>query len=193
MNNTEAFPLYWPEGRQRTKHLRERSRFKTTFGRARSSIMYELRLLGAEEVILSTNIPLRGDGLPYANAREPEDPGVAVYFTYKKNKMSFACDRWDCVRDNLQAVGHTIEALRAIARWGTGDMMESAFKGFTALPAPRGTSWRDVLGITTGAPDTQAIETAYRRLRSQHHPDKGGDPGLFHAIQCAYEKALQET
>ena len=189
---TEAFPLYWPEGRPRTNRAqRERSRFNTTFGTARNSIMHELHLLGSKDVILSTNIPLRRDGLPYASVQEPEDPGVAVYFTYNKNKMSFACDRWDRARDNLQAVGHTIAALRGIARWGTGNMMEAAFKGFTALPAPGPVlSWREVLGIRNSSHDPSEVEAAYRRLRSQYHPDKGGDPKKFHEIQMAYEKFI---
>lgn len=39
---TEAFPLYWPEGRPRTAQFRrERSRFKTTFAMARDSILLE--------------------------------------------------------------------------------------------------------------------------------------------------------
>lgn len=34
------------------------------------------------------------------------------------------------------------------------------------------------------------IEAAYRRLRSQHHPDRGGDAAQFHRITKAYEEAM---
>lgn len=189
---TEAYPLCWPEGRPRTdKHRRERSRFNTTFGKARDSLLSSLRLLGARNVVLSTNIALRNDGLPYANYTPLTDAGVAVYFTYKKKQMCFACDRWDRVQDNAQAVRHTIDALRGVARWGTGDMMEAAFQGFTALPAPGAdhASWRDVLGIDVTAPITgDAINLRWKYLRSLHHPDKGGDPQKFAQVKAAYEQ-----
>jgi hypothetical protein len=191
----EAYPLYWPEGRPRTDgRRRERSRFKTTFGQARNALMAALRLLGAREVVLSTNIPLRNDGLPYASTRPPEDPGVAVYFTYKKNKMCFACDRWDRVQDNAQAIRHTIEALRGVARWGTGDMMEAAFRGFVALPPPgvATPSWKTVLGLgassEVGPCTAQALRARWKIVRSIHHPDKGGNADQFFEMKRAYEQ-----
>jgi hypothetical protein len=33
------------------------------------------------------------------------------------------------------------------------------------------------------------VEAAYRRLRSQHHPDRGGDAERFHAVQKAFDEA----
>lgn len=190
---TEAYPIAWPAGRPRTRiEARDRSRFRTTFGGACHSLMSELSRLGARNVVLSTNVPLRNDGMPYASAKPPEDTGVAVYFTYKKNQMCFACDRWDRVQDNIQAIRHTIAALRGVARWGTGDMMEAAFQGFTALPAPgEQKTWRGVLGFPNGVPTKAQVEGAYRRLRSQHHPDKGGDATLFHDVQLAYDQAIK--
>lgn len=139
---------------------------------------------------------LRNDGLPYANQRQPDDPGVAIYFEYKKRQMCFACDRWRKIEDNLQAVAKTIEALRGVARWGTGDMMESAFTGFTALPAPGPTTargWREVLGFPPDrTPPISEVESNYKYLRSQNHPDKGGSADKFNAVQAAWDQAKQE-
>jgi hypothetical protein len=39
------------------------------------------------------------------------------------------------IRDNLQAVAKTIEALRGIDRWGTREMVDAAFQAFAAIPA----------------------------------------------------------
>ena len=41
-------------------------------------LIWELKRLGARGMVLSTNVELRQDGLPYSNRRRPEDPGVAV-------------------------------------------------------------------------------------------------------------------
>jgi len=127
------------------------------------------------------------------NQRQPDDPGVAIYFEYKKRQMCFACDRWRKVEDNLQAVAKTIEALRGVARWGTGDMMEAAFTGFAALPAPGQTSlsWREILEVSPNA-SRDEVSMSYKTLRSRHHPDKGGDPVMFNAVQKAFEQAAKE-
>lgn len=63
----EAFPLYWPEGRPRTSY-RNQSRFdqQGKFAYVRDQLLNELKLLRAKNVIISTNIALRRDGLPLA-------------------------------------------------------------------------------------------------------------------------------
>lgn len=48
------------------------------------------------------------------------------------------------------------------------------------------TDYYQTLGVDRGAtPD--AIKKAYRKLASQHHPDKGGDKAKFQEIQSAYD------
>ncbi|KAF7958244.1 hypothetical protein AWV80_01355 [Cupriavidus sp. UYMU48A] len=102
--------------------------------------------------MISTNVPLRQDGLPYASYRKVDDEGVAVYFTLDGQQMSFACDRWNKVEHNMHAIVKTIDALRGIARWGTGDMMRAAFTGFAALPSPSTVrSWREIIGVRPGS------------------------------------------
>ena len=185
----EAFPLCWPPTRPRAKR-KDDSALRAPFAKSRDFIVKEVRLLGGTQLVVSTNIPLRRDGLPYAATTEPDDAGVAVYFTYKGKQMCFACDRWRKVASNMQAIAKTIEALRGVARWGTGDMMQAAFTGFAALPPPGATkSWRDVLGVEPFA-RKEEVEAAYKRLRSQHHPDKGGDPAQFDLVQKAYEQSM---
>lgn len=188
----ERYPLHWPEGRTRTRYP-ERSRFDTYFTVARDRLFLELERLGAKNVILSTNVELRRDGIPYANRREPHDAGVAVYFDYKGDPMCFACDRWDKVKDNIQAVGKTIEALRGIARWGTGDMMQKAFTGFAALPSPDAVTqrqWWQVLGVSQLASNDQ-IKAAHRKLAKQHHADTGADGSLMAEINAARDEGLK--
>lgn len=195
MESIEAWPLAWPSGRKRTSNWdRERAKFEVTFARARDNVIQEVTRLAGRypdpEIIISTNIALRRDGYPLANQRQPEDTGVAVYFTYKKRPMSFACDRWQKIEHNMQAIAKTIEALRGIARWGTGDMLEAAFTGFTALPAPNaGRPWREVMIFADSTPTREQLEQRWRDLRSSRHPDKGGTAAAFAELQAAYEDA----
>lgn len=191
----EAYPLYWPDGRpRRPGYNREAARFNATFARARDEVVRQVQLLVGRytksDLIVSTNIALRRDGLPLAGQRQPDDPGVAIYFTYRKKQVCFACDRWKKVEDNMHAIALTIDALRGINRWGTGDMVEAAFRGFEALPAPgKSMSWRDLFG-----PDTNAsnLDVRYRYARSAAHPDRGGSTEKFDAVQKAYEQACVE-
>lgn len=193
----EAYPLCWPAGKPRATS-RGHSNFKTNFGSARDKCRNEIYLLGGRDVIISTNIPLKGNGDPYADSRKNVgDTGVAVYFNYKKKAMAFCCDRWWRVEDNMHAISLTIGAMRGISRWGTGDMQEAAFTGFIALPAPGQTSrgWRQVFGVDEDCSFSMA-ETAYKILRSRNHPDKcPGDleaAARFDEVQKAYEQAKTE-
>ena len=47
-------------------------------------------------------------------------------------------------------------------------------------------NYYDVLGVPTDATEAD-IKKAFRKLASQHHPDKGGDTTKFQQIQEAYE------
>lgn len=183
----EAYPLTWPMGRPRSRSV-EPGRFTTALGAAINRVRREVELLGGTKLVISSNLPLRKDGLPMSRAGSIGDLGVAVYFELKKKPMCFACDRWDKVDHNMQAIAKTIEALRGIERWGSGQMVEQAFTGFLALPAPE-QPWQ-VLGISSHA-TTEEIETAYRRLAAEHHPDRGGDQQQMARINTARDELLR--
>lgn len=78
MTDVDAFPLQWPAHWPRTNSP-QRAQFDTTMAAARDGVLRELRLMGVSSgsVVISTDIPLRMDGLPKANRRVPDDPGVA--------------------------------------------------------------------------------------------------------------------
>ena len=79
----EAFPLQWPMGKARTAHP-ARSRFDTSQDKAVRSLIEEVRRLGGLNLVVSTNIELRRDGLPYASRREPADKGCRSVFRLQK-------------------------------------------------------------------------------------------------------------
>lgn len=195
-DNAQAYPLNWPTGRGRTQN-RQVARFSTNnragyYGRRAHSvgesvqeILHELELMGAKDAVVSTNIVLRNDGLPRSGQSQPGDPGVAVYFKYKKQPVCLACDQWTKVEDNLWAVALTLDAMRGIDRWGAAKL-EATFTGYAALPAPAGSQWWEVLGVAVSAPADQ-VRDAYRALVKKHHPDAGGDREQFLKVQEAYQ------
>jgi hypothetical protein len=154
-----------------------------------TAVREQVRLLSGTEVVISSNLPLRRDGMPYARETGIRDFGAAVYFNLNKRPVVFACDRWDSIAANVRAIAKTVEALRGIERWGSGDMARQAFTGFVALPPIQ--QWWQVLEVPSTATQAQ-IEDAYRRLASAHHPDKlNGDADLMARINRARDQAME--
>ncbi len=189
-----SWPLYWPDGWERKgRFQRKRASFgKTHVYEQSQEVLAELSRMGVRprDVVISTNLKLRQDGLPYANQRIPDDPGVAVWFTYKGQERVLACDIWDRGEHNLRAIAKHIDALRGQARWGVGSL-EQAFQGFTALPESAGTgsSCWSVLEISPDS-DARAIGDAFKRLAMKRHPDHGGSSEEFHALNEARKEAM---
>lgn len=191
----DRFPLTWPASQPRTKYRQDAAFKVDNFGRVRDELLHSVGLLGGRSVILSTNVALRQDGLPYANMPEPLDPGVAVYFDRRIGQelkpFCIACDTYRKVRWNLRAVWATVEALRSIQRHGASSMLEQAFTGFAALPPAHAVKpWREVLGVGPNAVEDD-VRHAYRELAAIHHPDRGGDHERMAEINRAYEEAVK--
>lgn len=144
--------------------------------------------MGGRDMIISSNLKVKANGLPYSSQRTPDDPGVAVYFKWKDRDVVFACDKWLDVEDNLWAIVKHIEALRGQERWGVGSL-DQAFAGYMQLPDPDQRQWWEVLGVAATA-DNEQIRQAYLRLAKQYHPDAGGDPVMFDQVQKAYDLAI---
>lgn len=188
----EAYPLQWPEGWPRTpSHKRGGSRFGKNMGFNQiGKLQNELRLLGAQNTVISSNVPLRNDGLPYASEskRRYDDPGVAVYFTLKRKPLSMARDIYWTPWENIRSLILTIDAIRSIERHGGSTMMERAFSGFAAIAPPDWKKpWREVFGVK---PDWQGDITAlYREKARNRHPDAGGSDTLMAELNVAYAEA----
>jgi hypothetical protein len=58
-------------------------------------------------------------------------------------------------------------------------------------PSPKRASAWAILEIEPGA-SVAAIKRAYRRRALETHPDRGGDPEIFRAVQRAYERAVDK-
>lgn len=195
-----AYPLAWPVRVPRTERTRrKRGSFGTknagsmkqpiTLSQALDRLEHELRLFGAKEIVVSSNVSLRMDGRARSGQGEPEDVGIACYFLIRDKPYCFPCDRWDRVADNVAAVAQHIDALRGIQRWGVGSV-EQAFQGYLALPEPaRLADWRRVF------PGASTIEEVNRQFLSKTfdcHPDRGGAHEQQVLLNEARRAALQE-
>lgn len=222
----EAFPLHWPQGwmrtpagqrqrakfhRQATKNSPSGSSYTTkesmTVASARKRLLSELGAftrvgqpwrVDPNQVVISSNLPVRLDGLPYSNVKEPADPGVAVYFLLDQVPHCLPCDRWATVADNIAAIAAHLGALRGMERWGVGDV-RAAFAGFRALP-PAGANVQPTFtveqaaqwlaeqsGLQCSAVDLIGvpanIQLAYRAAAKRLHPDAGGSAEAFSLLQ----------
>lgn len=188
---TKSFPLYWPEGWPRTEsYKRKRARFDDrSVHQGRRVLTEEVRRFGGTDLIMSSNLELRLDGIPRSGQRQPQDAGVAIFFKRSKQDMALACDVYTSVEDNLWALCRTLEALRQIERDGSPALINRAFKGFAALPDPDAREWWEELNIAKTA-SNEEIRAAYIQLAKIHHPDAGGNAEMFSRIQKAYDLAM---
>ncbi len=210
----QSYPLQWPTGQKRTKPAdRRHSKFGAipngSFSReppsayeAAKDLLHELKLLGAANAVITSQLPTRNDGLPYADGRS-DDPGIAVWFVLDGHERVFACDHWHRPGENLRAIALSIGAMRGLERWGMSDVIERAFAGFTALPpgAPVKRDWREVFGVqglvdTLMASDTDdliaVVKARHRKAIAAAHPDAGGDAAVAAELNAALDEAMAE-
>lgn len=203
----DSYPLQWPAGFPRCK-APIRSRFgrydysnrkaTLTLFKGRHEVYEQVRLLIGKRsldsfnCIISTNMKTRkSDGGVYANAKEPDDSGVAVYFVYEKEQHVLACDQWATVKENLHAIAKTVDAIRGLDRWGVSDMLKRIFTGFIGITDDAGKGWASILGVGAGA-TREELQRAYHNKMKTAHTDVGGSDEYAATVNIAYERALLE-
>lgn len=202
----------WPD-RLRDDDERDYSRFGSTYTGTRDLLLYEAERLDAHEVIVRLAVSereiIRDGSRLYANIA-PEHPGVLVALTLPGGDvLSLHCDLYRDNRrikgwgDNLRAIALSLEALRALDRWGATQGRQYA--GFQALPAgpetgngqPTPTEAALFIARHSGSTDPSllanllitepaALAAAYRAALKRLHPDHGGDAELFVRLQDAH-------
>lgn len=227
MTAPARYPLQWPVGWKRTPaEQRDSGRFGTTrqvhswrskenitIAQAVQRLLGELERMGIPEhdIVVSTNLRTRLDGLPRSDQAQPADPGVAVYWRDTlaaggPQDRCMAIDRYTKVEQNIAALAATIEAMRAIERHGGAAILNRAFTGFAALPAPivagMHRHWREVLDLREGtlngatghmgAVTVADVQRKYQRLAANYHPDRGGDLAKMAELNVARDEALKE-
>jgi len=200
----QPFPLQWPAGWARTdSSKRERALFRVTLTEGIQDLLYELRLMKADNVVITSDLPTTSKGVPYSSGKA-EDPGIAVWVVINGAERVFACDRWSTAAANLRAIGKTVEALRGLENWGAADMVTRAFSGFAALPPASAPwkGWRELLGkdvadayemgLVDKARTLETIKLRHRQAMQIAHPDKGGTNERAAELNVALQEAEAE-
>lgn len=178
----------WPYPEQQ----RVRSSFTAKWTETRDLLLAEADHVGAGLVVVQldlTRADLRQDGEIRASARLSSGR-VAVTLDSRHGAMRFACDRYlpgharsgPAWQHNVRAVALTLQALRAVDRYGAVHSAEQ-YRGFLALEGTPGSfasadealRWvRTRVGDEAGAAEPRAV---YRAAARRLHPDVGGDAG----------------
>lgn len=111
------YPLCWPDGRPRAKS-RKNSAFRVQFKTAIDDLAKEVRQLGKPASVTCD----AGGLIPI----ESPDPGVAVWIIVNGSLRCICCDEYSTLRENVRAVGLTLEALRAVDSTWLDDARPSA-------------------------------------------------------------------
>lgn len=169
-------------------HFPERSRFRSDWRTTLAELSYEIERLGGTSWVLQIDVSeydLRKDGGLRANARPPSSHAIRVNFTAKaRGPLSFAIDRYDDWRDNVRAVSKTLEALRAVDRYGVATAGEQ-YRGWTAISNRPAEMTREQAAefiahwanIPEGTVNSATLQTYYRLAAKRAHPDVTGDDG----------------
>lgn len=143
--------------------------------------------IGVDQVLISSNFALGN--------QNPEDSGVAVYFTWDGVPTCIAVDRYSRIEENLQAIFHCITAERTKLRHGGLNLVRAAFRGYAALPPPMqagsGKPWHEILQVKKNA-EWGEVVAAHKKLAKQNHPDLGGSSSAMAAINEAFASAKSE-
>lgn len=168
--------------------------FRLTYPRRLDKLEEELAKLGAKDILIQLHLKrsdIRNDGWPKSDSR-PRNPGVIITFTdCRGNELSFPCDTYDDWYDNLYAVALSLEALRAVDRYGVTKSAEQ-YQGWRRLEAPgqvdhKGWAYEHLAKVADTSveslrDDPAAVDLAYRAAVRKTHPDHGGDIEAFRLV-----------
>jgi hypothetical protein len=185
-----------------TKGRRSSSRFRATWQDTLDFLGAEIEKVGGKEpVVIQVDVQegdIRLDGMLRANAKVGH-PGVVVSFESRFGPLRYATDAYEkdwaqampAWQANLRAIALTLEALRAIDRWGVSKRGEQ-YTGWKALPSGGGVTFPSadeaLRWMRERAGEGGSLRSArlvYRDLARKLHPDAGGDPDEWDKLDAA--------
>ena len=189
-------PLHWPLGVPRTaakdrKFLGDHWDDRVCFERVTGTLFRRAQAGGAENVILSTNQPLRY-GLPIEPAGRLDDPGAALYFQHDGKELVFAYDRYLDLIDNIYLISSEMKKLSYRWREGDSQFVDCSYQVVDALQVDV-EWWKAVLELDAEKTvDLEMCVSAYRRLSKRFHPDQpGGSHSEMQRLNAAMDEARE--
>ena len=197
------------------KLLYRSAQFKMNYMRVLDDLESELRRIKARDITIEAGFSaadLRNDGWPRAGTKTSH-PGVILYCHTPDGPLKFACGTYGKFEDNMHAIGLTLEALRAVDRYGATEGHEQ-YRGFAALPAAadvetvRGWTLHDAAFWLAGRTDWAAdgaqllasydsFRRAYKEAATRLHPDTpgGSEQGwaALQAVERIFERHFTES
>lgn len=181
---------------------RQYGQFKSGWSDSMSKLGNEIeRLLGRNDTVWDADVriglavlssDLRLDGRLRAGGK-PWHVGMLVRFTTPMGELRFASDQYVTQAHNLRAVALTLEALRAVDRWGATHGRE--YSGFLAIesgialgssrPFHDRASAIEWLRELVGGHSAASPATLIREAQRTHHPDRGGDASIMADVNAA--------
>lgn len=173
----------------------QRSRFEATYPQTLKQLERELKHLYARQVTIQAGFrQVRNDGWPYSSAK-PEHPACVLQFQSKGQPLLFKASKYDTFEANLRSIALTLEALRAVDRYGVVEGEQYA--GFKQIAAPgasvndgtmnKHTAAQVLAGLCDWTVDQVLadVETAFRAATRAAHPDFGGTTEAMAAVNQA--------
>lgn len=197
----------WP-GRRTHPGNRRNSQFRASYSATLDLLETELAHLGARDIVVQIAVDrseIRNDGWPRSNAR-PSHPGVVLSFQSRGKARQFYTDAFLSWEENLRGIALTLQALRAVSRYGcTQD--DQQYTGYTALPPGEGhvpqmtreaalafvAEHSGISAVAIGA-DAEVLRMAVTRAQAALHPDRATGPqekAQRHELFITLQKAAE--
>lgn len=183
-------------GKATTKDRSSRHRFKASWTDTLDLILGEAVKLGLRGAIAIRVDVQRGDirldGMLRANANVGF-PGVTVSFQSRYGPLSYATDAYDHWQANVRAIALSLQALRAVDRYGVSKSGEQ-YVGWRAIESGRSANfasaddavrWLQEIVDVPGS-DGLSAKLLYRTAASLLHPDRNnGDRANWDRLDAA--------
>jgi hypothetical protein len=178
--------LCWPDTKPRAAQRIASSFISCETAREERRIEHEFGRWGVRKFIVSRN-----------NLRIfAGDPAAAAWWLHPRagDLRVLACDKYQKLADNLHAIALTLEAMRALERWGAYTAEQAAQGARLALPLPApapAARWKEIFGFVPGLGADRQLVLVEHAYRSQSR-EAAGDEDRQRILNLAIEAARKE-
>lgn len=195
---------------------KEACRFRSTAGQTQNDLKCELAAIGVDECVIQADLDesqIRNDGMPYATAKFKSHRVIVSFNHPEQGSVSFPCDTYTGFWNNVRGIVKTMEALRAVDRYGVTKNSEQ-YTGWKQLPSNAivlqdfrsvEDAAAHILDVAVGLDECseyhhnamitsdEFFRKIYRSAASIVHPDKGGSDQAMAKLNRARDMIIEHT